>query len=71
MLHFLGTASANLGKEREALAHWREALLLDPASFRLQDYMDAVRQGRRKLAPAYRFPSDSRFMAMLLLVQLG
>jgi tetratricopeptide (TPR) repeat protein len=56
MLHFLGTASANLGKEREALAHWRESLLLDPASFRLKDYMDALRQGRKKLAPAYHFP---------------
>ncbi len=52
LLHFLGAASANLGKEREALAHWREALRLDPASFRLRDYMDFVRRGGRKLAPA-------------------
>lgn len=56
MLHFLGTASANLGKEREALACWREALLLAPNAFRLKDYVDALRQGRKKLAPAYRFP---------------
>lgn len=55
MLHILGTASANLGKEREALIHWREALLLDPDAFHLKEYMDAVRQGRKKLAPAYRF----------------
>jgi tetratricopeptide (TPR) repeat protein len=56
LLHFLGAASANLGKEREALAHWREALRLDPAAFRLKDYIDFVGQGRKKLAPAYRFP---------------
>jgi tetratricopeptide (TPR) repeat protein len=56
MLHFLGTASANLDKEREALAYWRKALLLHPAAFRLKDYMEALRQGRKKRAPAYRFP---------------
>jgi tetratricopeptide (TPR) repeat protein len=56
MLHFLGTASANLDKEREALAYWRKALLLHPAAFRLKDYMEALRQGRKKQAPAYRFP---------------
>lgn len=56
LLHFLGAASANLGKEREALAHWREALRLDPTSLRLRDYMDFVRRRGRKLAPAYRFP---------------
>jgi tetratricopeptide (TPR) repeat protein len=56
MLHFLGTAAANLDKKWEALAHWGEAFLLDPNAFRLKDYMDALRQGRKKLAPAYRFP---------------
>ena len=56
MLHFLATASANLDKDQEALAHWRKALLLSPAAFRLKDYMEALRQGRKKLAPAYRFP---------------
>ncbi|MBM4464036.1 MAG: tetratricopeptide repeat protein [Chloroflexi bacterium] len=56
MLHFLGTAAANLGKEREALAHWEEALRLDPTAFRLKDDMDFVRRGGKKLAPAYRFP---------------
>jgi len=55
MLHFLGTASANLGKDREALAYWREALQLDPDAFRLRDYMDSVRRKHKKLAPAYRF----------------
>jgi tetratricopeptide (TPR) repeat protein len=56
LLHFLGAASANLGKEREALAHWREALRLDPNAFRLTDYIDFVRQGVKKSAPDYRFP---------------
>jgi tetratricopeptide (TPR) repeat protein len=56
MLHFLGTAAANLGKDREALACWRESLLLNPASFRLKDFMDVLRQGLKKSAPAYRFP---------------
>jgi len=56
MLHFLGTAAANLGKDREALACWRESLLLNPASFRLKDFMDALNQGLKKSAPAYRFP---------------
>jgi tetratricopeptide (TPR) repeat protein len=55
LLHFLGTASANLGKEREAIAHWRKALLLNPNAFRIREYADALRQGRKKLAPAYRF----------------
>jgi tetratricopeptide (TPR) repeat protein len=56
LLHFLGAASANLGKEREASTHWQEALRLDPAAFRLKDYIGFVSQGRKKLAPAYRFP---------------
>jgi tetratricopeptide (TPR) repeat protein len=56
MLHFLATASANLGKDQEALVYWSKASLLNPAAFRLKDYMEALRQGRRKLAPAYRFP---------------
>ena len=56
MLQSLGTASANLGKEREALTCWREALLLNPVAFRLNDYVDALRQGLKKSAPAYRFP---------------
>ena len=56
MLRFLGTAAANLGKDREALAYWREALQLDPASFRIQNFTDALRQGLKKSAPAYRFP---------------
>jgi tetratricopeptide (TPR) repeat protein len=56
LLHFLGVASANLGKEQEALTHWKKALRLDPDAFRLRDYMDFVRRGGRKLAPAYRFP---------------
>ncbi len=56
MLRFLGTAAANLGKDQEALVYWTEALQLDPASFRLQNFMDALRQGLRRSAPAYRFP---------------
>ncbi len=56
VLQFLGTAAANLGKEREALACWKEASLLNPAAFRLNDYVDALRQGIKKSAPAYRFP---------------
>jgi len=56
LLHLLAAASANLGKEREALAHWREALRLDPDAFRLREYMDFLRRRGRKLAPAYRFP---------------
>ncbi len=56
LLHLLAAASANLGKEREALGYWREALRLDPDAFRLREYMDFLRRGGRKLAPAYRFP---------------
>ena len=56
MLQLLGTAAANLGTEREALALWKEPLLLDLADSRLGDYMDALRHGIRKSAPAYRFP---------------
>ena len=56
MLRFLGTAAANLGKDQEALVYWTEALQLDPASFRIQNFLDALRQGIKKSAPAYRFP---------------
>ena len=31
-------------------------MLLHPAALRIKDYMEALRQGRKKLAPAYRFP---------------
>ena len=56
LLHLLAAASANLGKEREALAHWTEALRVAPDASYLRNYMEFIRQGGKKLAPAYRFP---------------